>query len=188
MLKITAFVRTAAALVVALVTLSCGSADSGHRTPFEPQFATLTVGGTTYTRIEERAPGTELSLSQIIGLQGGSVSLAGHTITVPFGAVTEPTLFTLELANNGYVEVELSAVVTDLLGRVIDVGSSGFEKPVTLSLTYARATNVTDPSRLKIVRLKSNGRHEVLPSTVQTGPLTVTATLDHFSRYAMLSD
>ena len=178
--------RAFAALAIVL-TVNCGRDDGGIYSPLEPQLATVKVGGKTYTRIEEHAPNADLSLSQVIGINGGSVSLAGHTITVPAGAVSVPTIFTITLANNGYIEVDLTAVVNTLLGTV-DVGSDGFDTPVTLALTYARATNVSDPSRLKIIRLNPNGKHEILPSTVQTGPLTVKAELDHFSRYAMVSD
>ena len=185
MLKRRVVLRALAAMAIVL-TVNCGR-DGGFHSPLEPQFATVKAGGKTYTRIEESAPAADLSLSQVIGIDGGSVSLAGHRITVPAGAVSVPTIFTLTLANNGYVEVELTAVVSTLLG-VVDVGEDGFNKPVSLALTYARGTNVTDPARLKIIRLKSNGKHEILPSTVQSGPLTVTAELDHFSRYAMVSD
>ena len=125
---------------------------------------------------------------QPIGLLGGSISVANHTVSVPLGAVTLPTLFSLTHANNGYVEIDARATVTDLLGRILDVGGLGFKKPVTMTLTYARATNVTDPTRLKIVRLMPNGQHEVLPTTVNTYNKTISAKLDHFSRYAMVSD
>ena len=187
MLKHRSLLRVFAVLALA-VTVSCGTEDSGRQTLLEPQLSTVTVGATSYTRIEERAPSTALSASKLIGLLGGNVSLAGHTVTVPFGAVLQSTLFTLQRVDNGYIEVEATALVTDLLGNVLDVGALGFRRDVTLTLSYARATNVTDPSRLKIIRLNPNGRHEVMPSTVNTSSMTVRARLDHFSRYAMVSD
>lgn len=143
-----------------------------------------------YTLIEERAPRLleTLEVSGVIGIFGGKLSLAGHALTVPYGAVTLPTVFTLRLLPTGYIEVELEAVLTSLLGRTINVGEEGFRKPVPVTLTYVRATNVTDPSRLRIMRVKADGNHEILPSTVDTQDKTVTAELDHFSRYCMVAN
>ena len=187
MLKLRAILRMCA--VAALVTVAACGDNLSQPTVLEPQMMTLSVGQQTFTRIEERAPSTSLlSLSRIIGLLGGTISVANHSVTVPFGAVTLPTLFTLTYAGNGYVEVDATATITDLLGRILDVGGLGFKKPVTMTLSYARATNVTDPSRLKIVRLNPNGQHEVMPSTVNTWKKTVSAQLDHFSRYALVTD
>ncbi|NLG61075.1 MAG: hypothetical protein GX539_02435 [Candidatus Cloacimonetes bacterium] len=139
-----------------------------------------------YTLVQERlALPLDLDISKIIGINGGSISLLGHTITVPAGAVDRPVLFTLILARPGYVEVELDATISGLLGRIIDVGGKGFDKPVSLTLTYSRATNVSDPSRLVILRRLPGGAIEEVPSTVDTRTKTVTAKLDHFSRYCM---
>ena len=187
MLKLRAILRTCA--VVALVSVAACGENASQPTVMEPQMVTLTVGQQSFTRIQEIAPNTSLlSLSRIIGLLGGTISVANHSISVPLGAVTLPTLFTLRHANNGYVEVDATATITDLLGRILDVGGLGFKKPVTMTLSYARATNVTDPSRLKIVRLKADGQHEIMPSTVNPWKKTVSAQLDHFSRYALVTD
>jgi hypothetical protein len=150
-------------------------------------------GGETheYTLIRETLPiGLDLSTSSLIGASGGSISIAGHKLTIPKGAVSSPTLFTMTLPANGYVEVELTAIVTDILGNVIDVGLSGFNKPVKLALTYARATNVTDPSKLFIAWMPDDNhdRHVPLPSDVNTKKKLVTAEVSHFSKYCMASD
>jgi hypothetical protein len=189
MLKLRAILRMCA--VVALMSVAgCGDNVTAPTVPvMEPQMITLTVGQESYTRIQERAPNTSLlSLSRILGILGGTLNVANHSVQVPFGAVLVPTLFTLTHANNGYVEVDASATLTDLLGRILDIGGLGFRKPVKMTLSYARATNVTDPRRLKIIRLNPNGQHEVMPSTVNTWNKTVSAPLDHFSRYALVSD
>jgi hypothetical protein len=158
--------------------------------PTAPTTAAYSQSLSSYTRIEGRIPTDipDLQVSKLIGIEGGSVNLAGHTIKVPAGAVEQPTLFTLTLATNGYVEVDLSATVTDLLGNTIDTGSKGFKKPVTLSLTYAWASNVSDPSRLLILRMLGNGKVEALNSTVQPTGKTVTVQLDHFSKYCVASN
>jgi hypothetical protein len=82
------------------------------------------------------------------------------------------------------VEVHLTATLTDLLRGILNIGARGFPEPVTVKLTYSRSTNVKDPSKLIILRAKGpDGLPQALPSTVDTVNKTVTADLDHFSRY-----
>lgn len=143
-----------------------------------------------YTFIQEHPlfPLPPLSVSQLIGVSGGTISVMGHSLVVPAGAVSTPTLFTMTLPRLGYVEVELHATVTDLLGRLIDVGASGFDRPVTLSMTYARATNVDDPRDLVILHKRGNNKYEVIPSVLNQSTKRLTAQLEHFSGYCMASN
>lgn len=130
---------------------------------------------------------TSVSVNSVISFGGGSISLLGHTVTVPAGAVTQPTLFTLTVLPTGYVEVDLLATVNTLFG-ILDVGSKGFAKPVPVTLTYSRGTNVKNERKLTVLRVKSligYEKYEVMPSTVDTSKETVTAPLDHFSRYTL---
>lgn len=133
----------------------------------------------------------EATIALLLGSDGGILTLLGHILNVPAGAVSEPTLFSMTVIQNGYVEVELTATPKSLLNSLFfwrKVEEVQFNKPVGLSLSYARATNVTDPSRLKIMRVNPDGRHEILPSVVDTVKKTVTAELDHFSRYCMIAN
>lgn len=135
---------------------------------------------------------TDLKLSKLIGVEGGELTLLGHTLRVPPGAVPTPTLFTLVVLPTGYVQVELSATLSSVTG-LLDVGSQGFLRPVPVTLTYSRATNVTDAGKLKIVRLGGplglfgtlTGQYQVMPSAVNQTAKTVTAELEHFSEYAL---
>lgn len=178
--------RFAPAAVVLLALTSC--AETPTSIPSVQSSSTP-----SYTVVRESLPADLLpgvSLSGIIGITGGSISLAGHVLEVPAGAVTVPTLFTLTVPLNGYVQVDLSATVTTILGKVVDVGALGFQKPVKLSLTYARATNVSDPKSL-FVAYMPNGDHsklEKLPSTLHATKKLVSAQLGHFSKYCMASD
>ena len=88
----------------------------------------------------------------------------------------------MELLESRYVMVDLTATV-----RGEDVGEDGFEKPVTISLSYDKLY-IRDPSKLFILRYNENGQHEKLPSVVDTRKKTVSAKLDHFSKYAMASN
>jgi hypothetical protein len=133
----------------------------------------------------------QATLALLLGSDGGVLALLNHVLTVPAGAVDEPTLFSMTVLQDGYVEVELTATPKSLLRRLFfwrRVEEVRFEKPVELTLSYANATNVTDPSRLKIMRVNPDGRHEILPSTVDPETKTVTADLDHFSRYCMIAN
>src|SRR5690606_21121475 len=104
-------------------------------------------------------------------------------LTVPLGAVSQPTLFVLTVLPTGNVEVYLLGTRSTLLG-LLNIGSLGFSEPVPVTLTYSRSTNVTDPSKLFVLRAKGLfGQPQPLPSTVDTVTQTVTADLDHFSRY-----
>lgn len=156
-----------------------------------------------YTLITEPAPKpvrslfgwivrtVDATLALLIGSDGGLLSLLGHAISVPQGAVLEPTIFSMTVIQQGHVEVELTATPKSLLSKLFfwrSVEEVQFQVPVDLTLSYARATNVTDPSRLKILRINPDGRHEVMPSTVDPVTKTVTAELDHFSRYCMVAD
>jgi hypothetical protein len=145
------------------------------------------VSGYTLVKAPLLSP-SELSISATIGSNGGELTLLGHTLTVPVGAVTRPTLFLITVLPTGYVEVDLTASITGLLGNLLDVGSRGFLKPVPVTLSYASATNVEDPRWLTILRVNSllgYRQYEVMPSTVDRDRKTVTAELDHFSRYVI---
>lgn len=144
-----------------------------------------------YVLIEGTVPSSilDLEVSELIGSAGGSLSLGGHSIDVPAGAVDELTLFTMTLLTNGYVEVELSAAVDGLLGGLPDVGAEGFgEETVALTMTYDWATNVDDPDDLLVLRMNDDGTVEPLPVLLDRDARTVTAQLEHFSRYCMASN
>lgn len=129
----------------------------------------------------------DLLVSRLLGLGGGLLSILGHSIYVPADAIDGVALFSLQVENDGYIEVDLSATRISLLG-LIDIGSQGFDKPVTLTLSYARATNVEDPDDLVILRRLPDGGFEELPTTVNKRNKTVSAKLDHFSGYCMAAN
>lgn len=176
-------------LIGAVILSVAAGCDPAPRQSADPPTApTLDLTASDYYFIEGRIPSHigDLDVSQLIGADGGSLHLAGHSITVPAGAVAEPTVFSMTLLTNGYVQVELEAISAGLLS---DVGAGGFNgKTVALSLTYAWASNVSDPADLVILRMHEDGRVEPLPTTVDSKGKTVTAQLDHFSRYCMASN
>ncbi|HEY8521588.1 MAG TPA: hypothetical protein VIN61_16065 [Gammaproteobacteria bacterium] len=184
------------ALALGLFLTACDSAERVAAPTTEPQVQQAAVvtgpNGETYTLVRSRQllgllP-LQLQITDLISLKGGSITLLGHTLTVPAGAVTSPTLFTMLLGLNGYVEVHLEALSPSLLGGLLNIGGHGFRQPVRVTLSYANAADVVDPSRLVIVHLPGlwgYDRAEPVPTTVDPVRKTVTAELDHFSRYAL---
>lgn len=130
-----------------------------------------------------------------IGSSGGSLSLAGHSLVVPEGAVQNSLCFTMELGPSDVIDVDLNAWKMDSSESCKVEGDGGegwegtlwegnFEVPVTLGLTYSRANNVTDPADLVVAWLKSATETVPVSSWVDTAAETVNGELDHFSAYA----
>lgn len=141
--------------------------------------ALVDIAGLRSVRSEVGAAAKKL-VSAVFGKDGGRLELGGHVLTVPAGAILAPTRFTMRLVPNGGVEVDLRAI-QPVLGNI---GSSGFEIPVQLALSYAEVEGEIDPEDLVIVRV---GTGERLETTVVDGS-RVQADLDHFSRYRVCSN
>jgi hypothetical protein len=186
------------ALAMTLVTASC---DNGSiNSPVAPE-ARVTTPSTSFSapmtpqasivdpsgyHIVPATNGPLISLSNVLGVLGGTLNLGGHKLVVPTGAVTAPTLFTMISLPTNSIQVHLSALQINLLG-IIDIGGKGFLKPVSLSLSYDNAIGVTDPSHLRIAELKSDGTLGViLPVTVNATAKTITAQLPHFSSWIVV--
>lgn len=125
-----------------------------------------------------------LTIAKRIGPDGGTLEHAGHRLMVPAGAVAETALFKLRLTRSGYVEVDLTATGVGDRSSV-NVGSKGFSQPVILQLSYAYAEIVSNPARLAVVWVREDGTIEKLASDVDIASRTVTARLNHFSKYAL---
>lgn len=154
----------------------------------------------SYTLVEGQLRTSKKTVSQWIGPLGGTLILPGeskdllpafHAIVVPPLAVTQPTLFTMSIASDKYIMVDLRAEQQTLFG-LKDVGSKGFNLPVVLWLSYADATNLVnvDLNSLLILHMREDGRPpEPVKSVVQVGVHKyVIGTLFHFSKYAMAVD
>jgi hypothetical protein len=123
----------------------------------------------------------------LISSDGGSVTSGAHSISVPNGAVNKSTTFSITALDEGYVEVYLTAIENAGSADEVNVGAQGFAngKTVTLTLSYAEAADVTDPTKLVIVRYLADGELQTLPVTHDAANQTISAQLGHFSKYAM---
>lgn len=122
-----------------------------------------------------------------IDSDGGSISTAAYTLTVPRGAVGTRTKFVISPANDGSYTINLEAYEQGLLG-LVNVGKRGFKKPVLLTISYNNARGVTNEKKIGIVYLATPDMVEVQPTVVDTRDNDVTAQLSHFSKYAMIQN
>lgn len=182
------------------VFAACNEAAREHALtgPDLPRFNESEEGGEL---VEEGSYSGATKAAAWIGSAGGSLSLAGHSLTVPAGAVAETMCFTMELITaTSVVDVDLNAwqmessegckVAED--GEEVEAEGSGptlwagtFDVPVVLALTYSRAINLDDPDDLQVAWLKSASEIVPLSSSVDSAAETVTGELDHFSAYAL---
>lgn len=127
-------------------------------------------------------------VTELIGVNGGSLELLGHRLVVPRNAVDAPTTFNLGVLLNGTTQIDLSAYAPGGSGR-IDVGAEGFDRPVRVDITYSRASvRSRDEDDLVVLRLNPAGLgalHEVVPASIDEDREKATVWLEHFSKYAM---
>jgi hypothetical protein len=118
------------------------------------------------------SPQQYVSVSQVVGPDGGTIVVGTHALTIPAGALTK----------NYTIQAELVS------GRVNSVRFSPegltFAKPATLSLSYA---NCSQPMVAKKVVYTDELLEilELLPSLDDSETGTVTGDIQHFSRYAV---
>jgi hypothetical protein len=130
--------------------------------------------GTTLLACSGRLAGVEFGT---IGPLGGLLSVNGHSISIPAGAVLVPTPFTLMVPDTDIAEVEIQAA---------DLAHYVFESPVTITLSYA-GCSAPDVSSLTAWHIDPDSRQllEDMGGTVDTVAKTVTFTTGHLSGYAI---
>jgi hypothetical protein len=154
-------------------------------TPSVPEFSSAGLHALHKVPERVRTATAGSTSGAIIGPEGGTIELAGHRLTVPAGAVTRPTRFSMRLVGNGYVEVDLRAAQASAAGGETDVGKRGFARPVVLSLSYAQAQVPEDLSRVVIAWVKPDGTLQPLTSEHDAQKQSIAAELDHFSGYVL---
>jgi hypothetical protein len=126
-----------------------------------------------------------------LGYWGGRVTVDGHQLIVPQGAVNTWTTFEVTPWTNGYVGVKLSATQVMADGRIVRVGEPGFERfhvDVVLTLSYGQSRGEIGDREddLRIVRLgTSKGGIEWKDSHVDKRGRKVNASLQDFSDYGL---
>lgn len=177
--------RTLPALILLAVA---GCVDAGLPTGAEPP-APGALSAARSTGELEKVSGVmpAFFVEAVIGAEGGSLGVPGYTLTVPRGAVQQPTHFTFESVASGSVEVRLTA--TSLDSRIAnDVGSVGFRVPVLLSFSYEPSGGMPRWARMVVAYVRDDGSLERVPSTINPPMRLITGRLGHFSQYALATD
>ena len=108
----------------------------------------------------------------VVGPNGGTVRVGPHTLIIPRGALTRPTL--------------IEGISLPGPFRQVSFLPEGlrFSQPVSLQLDYAGCRVTDDP--LQVVYLGDRGNLlEIEPSTDDRAARTVTGRIRHFSSYAI---
>lgn len=164
------------ALAGALLLASC-TPDGAAVAPTAPSDPVLS---TTYGATLLECPVSEtVSASAVIGPLGGSVSVAGHRLNVPLGAVRGLRTFTLTVPASNYLDIEIRADGQEHFQ---------FDAPVALTLDYSRCTR----SNIKKENLRIFYIDPVTKTILQDmggvddkDARTVTTDTDHLSGYAI---
>src|SRR5690349_15509681 len=94
----------AGSLLSALLLTGCEPGDPGSvRGPTDPSIPAADVSSESYTFVSTSPLSALASTVGLVGSGGGVLGLLGHTITVPSGAVTQPTLFSLVALPGGRI-------------------------------------------------------------------------------------
>ena len=115
---------------------ACGEAGEG---PLAPEDAALASSGAA---LVECPVSESRSATATLDVLGGTVSLDGHSISLPAGAVLLPTQITLTVPASNYMEIDI---------RANDLESFEFEEPVSVVLSYQRCTRANlDKEALRV--------------------------------------
>lgn len=117
--------------------------------------------------------------SGLLGVLGGVVSTGGNAVTLPFGAVSLPTLITLRVPASTYVEVDVTA--NDLLTFV-------FRRPVSITIDYSRCPiEATEGAALAVWHIDPETKALLAPMGGVDDPIQrrITFVTGHLSGYAI---
>lgn len=118
-----------------------------------------------------------VSASKVIDSTGGVVSVGGHSVTIPSGALKHPTRITVARPASPYLEIEL---------RANDEEHFTFEKPVTVTISYAECGAFPMPGSSRsawYVDSETKQFLEKMNTVDDPVAQTVTFPTDHFSYY-----
>ncbi len=109
---------------------------------------------------------------QTVGPKGGTIKVGKHTLAIPKGALRKSVRIKAEQMRGPTNSVRFSPHGLE------------FEKPATLSLDYKNCENTETPKAV-VYTTEELEIQEVLRSLDLLRQRTVTAPIDHFSRYAI---
>lgn len=114
-----------------------------------------------------------------VGVLGGSVSLNGHSLTLPFMAVLMPTSFRLEAPASRFMELDITANGAETFS---------FRETVTVTIDYSRCNrNDINATPLTVWHIDpvTKALIEPMGGVDDKVARTVTFTTDHLSTYSL---
>jgi hypothetical protein len=173
------------AAAFAIAATSCDKLPTENAAYFEPSNVVV-IDGFTVAREKLPLPLPTLTATSTIGAAGGSLTILGHTLSVPAGAVSSPTLFTIAVQPTGLIEVELTAMQIPEFGLPVPI--TQFDVPLQLSLSYSRSRDRAIMRETGVIIHVDGVNATPVRSRVRPAQKKVVATLWHFSRYMMASN
>ena len=161
------------AAAVLFMGLSCG-----EQRATGPQTSASRSDGSSPTLVE--CPSNETTTtSAVVGLLGGAINLGGTNITIPGGALTEPTLLQVTIPASRYMEIDVTAV---------GFTSFVFQQPVSVTIDYSRcARSDLDQQTLHVWHIDPITKQllDDMGGTDDKASRRITFTTGHLSGYAV---
>ncbi len=171
-------IRRLASLAVAVLALGSAACERATTVtgpgPAAPRASV--VGGWSLVSSSSQL---SLTVSLVLGSAGGTMSVNGHSLTVPAGALQQPTRITMTTLSGTSVRVSLSAQDAET-GEPV----TAFPTPLKLGLSYASA-KVSNPNKLKVAWLVDGAIVAVQPSELDKSHKQVVSSLYHFSDWGI---
>lgn len=170
-----------AALAAVALSVACtpDRAPESAALPVGPSAAVLPPSGASGPVLVECPTRVRREAVAVIDSAGGVLSLDGHRLVVPAGAVPTPTTFRLVVPASRFLEVEIRAGAADTFT---------FAVPATLTLSYERCPRRDiDRRPLRIYHIDPATKRVLddLGGVDDKAARTVTAPLPHLSGYAL---
>ncbi len=166
---------SALTLVLALGSAACDRATA----PTSPNLAAPRASASGGYTLVPSSMQDSVTVSIVMGSLGGTMSVNGHSLTVPAGALQQPTRFTMTTISGTAIRVSLSAQ-----DAATGVPVTVFPTPLRLGLSYASA-KVSNPSKLKVAWLVDGSIVAVQPSELDKPHKQVVSSLYHFSDWGI---
>ncbi|HEU4628881.1 MAG TPA: hypothetical protein VFS08_04020 [Gemmatimonadaceae bacterium] len=163
----------AAALVLAA---ACGTPEAPTAPPLHPSLSLASTDTTPGRRLLRCPLTTSQSAERTLSLLGGTISLGGNRVVLPFGAITLPQLFEVKTVSGDLMAVDVHAV--GLLGF-------RFQQPVTVTIDYSRCGSVQGPLRVWYIDPETHALLEDMGGVTDTLLRTITFQTTHLSVYAV---
>lgn len=124
-----------------------------------------------------------------IGPAGGTVRVGHHELVVPAGAVDTATSFTMQVLQEGYIDVRLEATRwVDGQQVVVGTAADPFARQLQLRLSYWSGVEIGSETSLLVTYLvdgDASGTLRGRDTWIDLQNKVVVSYLDHFSRYAI---